>query len=231
VIIKAVADEFGEVLWLDTGAVMMHGRNISTVRSLIASGDGFYSAVSRGTTFQFVHVGTWAHLGLAKCCNAVDRGGPCCCCSGWSKACMQCGPTAEHRVTSKLAADESQEVWGEVKVLTEANMTWWRSVAMCNGAIIGFSRGGRAYNDLLVPWVNCAGTEDCIAPTFQGSVSNRGNHRQDQAALTMLAALSGFACTVRSIEAGFALHKDEVVDHEQCEKLLGRSVPKHHRSR
>lgn len=221
VIIKTVVDEFGAVLWLDTGAVMLQGRKLSTIRTLVDDGHGFYSAVSRGTTFQFVHHGTWAYFGLAKCCNAIDRGTSCCCCSGWTSACLSCGPIVHADGHASITSLSSKGA----HALTEANMTWWRQVGMCNGAIIAFSRSGRAYDDLLVPWVECAKTEKCISPTG----SHRGNHRQDQAALTFIAALAGFACTIRSIDAGFALHKDEVVNHTNCELLLGRSVAHHGR--
>jgi hypothetical protein len=221
VIIQEVVDEFGSCLWLDTGAIMLKKRNLATVQGLMRDGEGFYSAPSRGTTYRLVHVGTWLHLGLRKCCNEKDvppsrqpvAGGACCCCSSqksWEHRCLKC----------------TTETGGS---LSDANMTQWRQVNMCNGAIIGFSREGRAYRDLLLPWVQCAKREDCIAPTKPGSISTRSNHRQDQAALTMLAELRGFKCITRSIEAGFALHKDEIVDHGKCEAILGRAASAHTR--
>jgi hypothetical protein len=51
-------------------------------------------------------------------------------------------------------------------------------------------RDGR-YEELARPWYECALTRQCIAPDG----SNRRNHRQDQAALTVLAYLSGDSCT------------------------------------
>lgn len=218
VIIHEVVNEFGECLWLDTGAVMLPGRKMSTVKKAMRDGDGFYSAPSRGTPFQFVHVGTWLQLGIRKCCNTADvpisrqssSGRACCCCmtyaSEWSHPCLNC--------TSAIT-------------LVDANMTHWRNVNMCNGAIIAFSRQGRAYRDLLLPWVRCATQRECIAPNGPGLRSSRSNHRQDQAALTLLADMAGFDCITRSIEVGFALHKDEVVDYKQCELILGRSAPHH----
>jgi len=222
IIIKSVVDEFGACLWLDTGALLLRGRSrtaLAHVQRQIMKGDGFYSAPSRGTPYQFVHVGTWLHFGLRKCCNNVDspRGSreSCCCCGATaSRPCMNCHDQSQMSNSSNTP-----------KSLVDANMTAWRQVYMCNGAIIGFSRRGRAYADLLLPWVECANDERCIAPPG----SSRSNHRQDQAALTMLAELRDFACRLRSIEVGFALHKDEIVNHSRCEALLGHPARRHKR--
>jgi len=64
---------------------------------------------------------------------------------------------------------------------------------MCAGGIVGFSstpQRSDAVHDILDPWVKCAMQRSCIAP--EGS--SRANHRQDQAALTVLAWKSGFGC-------------------------------------
>ena len=50
--------------------------------------------------------------------------------------------------------------------------------------------GIRRYTQLARPWYECSITRQCIAPDG----SNRETHRQDQSALTILAALSGDSC-------------------------------------
>ena len=70
---------------------------------------------------------------------------------------------------------------------------------MCNGAIIGIANNHPRdpVNKIVVPWVRCAMNRSCIAPAG----SSRKNHRQDQAALTVLAHSSGFG-TVCGISEG-----------------------------
>ena len=60
--------------------------------------------------------------------------------------------------------------------------------ANCNGAIVGFDSGNQKALGLLESWTQCALNRDCIAPHG----SNRSNHRQDQAALSVLAEQQGF---------------------------------------
>ena len=59
-----------------------------------------------------------------------------------------------------------------------------RSTTNCNAAFLGFSAA--VYEPLVVPWLKCALNADCIAP--EGS--SRDNHRQDQAVLSCVVALS-----------------------------------------
>jgi hypothetical protein len=62
----------------------------------------------------------------------------------------------------------------------------------------------------------------CIAPEYgkgAGSVSTRGNHRQDQAALTMLAHFANMSCEGNVVAAGFVLHHDKVNDNKLCREL------------
>ena len=62
---------------------------------------------------------------------------------------------------------------------------------LCNGAFVGFdTRSGEAMAALR-GWRECSLDVECIAP----SGSHRGNHRQDQAALTVLAWLHGLHAT------------------------------------
>ena len=58
-----------------------------------------------------------------------------------------------------------------------------------NGAIVGFDTNNAAAKKLILAWFQCAMDKDCIAPIGSG----RGNHRQDQAALTCLAYANNIA--------------------------------------
>ena len=51
-------------------------------------------------------------------------------------------------------------------------------------------RGGKAAKDILLPAVNCAMEEDCIAPAG----ATRNNHHYDQSIFTMLAYHKGYKC-------------------------------------
>jgi len=62
-----------------------------------------------------------------------------------------------------------------------------------NGAVIGFDPRLPRVQDLIDRWAACALRQDCIAP----SGSTRENHRQDQAALTVLAYQVGMVSPSR----------------------------------
>jgi hypothetical protein len=76
-----------------------------------------------------------------------------------------------------------------------------------NGGVVGFVRNSRAISYLLDPWVACALDVSCIAPPG----SNRSNHRQDQAALSILAHRFGFALKHLS-NIGIEVHRDVDVE-------------------
>jgi len=57
--------------------------------------------------------------------------------------------------------------------------------ACCHGAIVGFDLSKEPARKVLATWLDCALHRECIAPVG----SHRGNHRQDQAALTLLVLL------------------------------------------
>jgi hypothetical protein len=110
---------------------------------------------------------------------------------------------------------------------------------MCNGALIGFDRDGPAYERVLVPWWECALDAACISPVYgegRGSIATRGNHRQDQAGLTMLAHFANMSCEGDARAAGFTLHSDKVNDNTLCKKLKssaglsGDVIPEHDRN-
>ena len=54
--------------------------------------------------------------------------------------------------------------------------------ACCHGAIVGFDLSHSPARKLLAAWLSCALHRECIAPVG----SHRGNHRQDQAELTVI---------------------------------------------
>lgn len=77
-----------------------------------------------------------------------------------------------------------------------------------NGAVIAFDTNYVSARNLLNQWVECAMEKKCIAPDN----SNRTNHRQDQAALTVLAykekmAPEGFYAD-NSAFFGIKIHQD-----------------------
>ena len=102
------------------------------------------------------------------------------------------------------------------------SMRWCFAVAG-NGAIVGFDRLSPKFMPMLLAWIGCASDEACIAP--QGS--SRTNHRQDQAALTLLATQRSYNCEVGSIQMGVALHKDEIVNTSLCAEFLDAEAPAH----
>ena len=65
----------------------------------------------------------------------------------------------------------------------------------CHAAFLGFSRN-QTLENLVTPWKACALNSDCIAPKG----SNRTNHRQDQAALTLLVLLSKHRFKCQSVD-------------------------------
>jgi len=71
----------------------------------------------------------------------------------------------------------------------------------CNGAVNGWYRHSAVAYQMLSKWEQCALTRECIAP--EGS--SRLNHRQDQAALTLLALMNDFKC---NSNVPVSLHND-----------------------
>ena len=76
---------------------------------------------------------------------------------------------------------------------------------------------------MLGAWIACVSDEACVAPPG----TSRTNHRQDQAALTLLATQRSYDCDVGSIRMGVALHKDEIVNTSLCAEFLGGMAPAH----
>lgn len=71
----------------------------------------------------------------------------------------------------------------------------------CEAAMVGFTL--KKYAEVARPWYDCSMTRQCIAPDG----SDRSNHRQDQAALTMLSILTKNSC--RGAHPNFSHHADD----------------------
>jgi hypothetical protein len=87
-----------------------------------------------------------------------------------------------------------------------ADFDYLRQQRNCDGSRLGFTL--QTYKDLIRPWYECSITRQCIAPDG----SNRSNHRQDQAALTVLSVLSHHWCT--GVDAGISRQND-VLENEK----------------
>ncbi|KAH9538094.1 hypothetical protein CY35_16G087200 [Sphagnum magellanicum] len=87
-----------------------------------------------------------------------------------------------------------------------ADFDYLRQQRNCDGSRLGFTL--ETYKDLIRPWYECSITRQCIAPDG----SNRSNHRQDQAALTVLSVLSHHSCT--GVDAGISRQND-VLENEK----------------
>jgi hypothetical protein len=75
--------------------------------------------------------------------------------------------------------------WGWSRARFEASGTH-----NCNGAFSAWSSHGDVGLRVMEDWVACALEKQCVCP----EKSNRGNHRQDQAALSLAMAMHGLTC-------------------------------------
>lgn len=73
-----------------------------------------------------------------------------------------------------------------------------------SAAAVGFDYENEKVRQLAFDWKECALCKDCIAP--EGS--NRDNHRQDQAVLTILVYKKNLAGKIRLRESGFLIQQD-----------------------
>jgi hypothetical protein len=188
-------------MWVDSGNLAMGRLDVQILKDLIGA-TGFYSPKSPQTPWHWVHPGTFAHFGMRKCCAdpAISKRRPCCCCATTATKCDPCN---------------------EQSSLDHTNASFWLQKTMCNGALVGFQRDTPGYTSVLVPWVACALNRSCIAPLGPGGPSHRGNHRQDQAALTMLSHLHGMPCVDKELGAGFKLHQDNRwTNQSYCDTIL-----------
>ena len=72
----------------------------------------------------------------------------------------------------------------------------------CNGAFSAHLKGSERYETITKPWVKCSLTMECVCPKGSG----RHNHRQDQAALTLLAIREDVRCGGWGHERWVATH-------------------------
>ncbi|KAI8886553.1 hypothetical protein K501DRAFT_243979 [Backusella circina FSU 941] len=86
------------------------------------------------------------------------------------------------------------------------DMTAYGDYINCNGAAMGFDVSNETIVDtMILPWLECGMDKRCIAPPG----SSRANHRQDQAALTMLAYMGGFKCNMSPNYYKLQTHRDK----------------------
>eukprot|EP00039_Didymoeca_costata_P020323 m.340842 g.340842 ORF g.340842 m.340842 type:complete len:375 (+) comp19590_c0_seq1:283-1407(+) len=93
----------------------------------------------------------------------------------------------------------------------------------CNGALIGFRRNTSAYDDVFLRWWECAQKEECIAPPH----STRSNHRQDQAALSVIITAlteNRFRCTPGLIRRDLLIGRDNEAVKNCTAAPLGMEV-------
>ena len=222
---------------MDAGNLAMHGRfnHERLFSSDVFREHGFFSSVSRGSLWQWVHAGMLEHFGTWKCCPSTPEpvmgAESCCCCrqkDGAAGICPVTKPRRQPRACPKTAPQQSNQSSGGTAAY--ANHSVWQSKRMCNGALIGFRKDDAAYEMVLKPWVQCAINSKCIIPKG----SSRMNHRQDQSALSVLVDRAfglgrGTAhCSIGPVsQAGVVLHKDESLSADECAELVGRKLPKH----
>jgi len=126
-----------------------------------------------------------------------------------------------HAAMSKRAAEIADVGFatgvsqGDIKMWTHPGMLQYYGIGPrdpilnqpnCNAAFLMFGRE-KTLNDLVRPWVACALKRECIAPPG----SSRANHRQDQAALTILVHKSGgrYKCGANwNLIGAIAFHQD-----------------------
>ena len=73
-----------------------------------------------------------------------------------------------------------------------------------SGACVAFNYQNPKARELALKWKQCALIKECIAP----SGSNRNNHRQDQALLSVLAHQSGITKKMPTSFYGFKVQQD-----------------------
>jgi hypothetical protein len=81
--------------------------------------------------------------------------------------------------------------------------TWGSDIRNLNGACIAVDSSCEAVRSVVEEWGRLAAIKECIAPPG----SDRSNHRQDQALITVLAYRAGIAREEKAI--GFTTHNDE----------------------
>jgi len=122
------------------------------------------------------------------------------------------GPLTELRAAVRKAGFYSPGSRGSVSDWTHPGMleffgvdeAWGRNRANLNGACVAFDPAFKAAGALAKKWCDGALNKECIAP--EGS--DRANHRQDQALLSVLAHIDGMAGTTEHGLLGFLIQQD-----------------------
>ena len=96
--------------------------------------------------------------------------------------------------------DYVSRVWGYNRSFFESREP---PLVNCNGAFSAWSAGGPKAVAALEKWRACALDQSCICPRN----SNKGNHRQDQSALTLVLAMMGLSCTGHKWVAAHGIKK------------------------
>ena len=88
------------------------------------------------------------------------------------------------------------EIAADIKAKRDDDATLDASIAAgarhvnCNGAFSAHIVGSQMFPRIVPRWKACSLVQDCVCPRG----SNLGNHRQDQAALTLLAVAANHSC-------------------------------------
>ena len=90
----------------------------------------------------------------------------------------------------------------------------------CNGAFSAHVWGSPMFEKISKNWLACSLVKDCTCPPG----STRANHRQDQAALTVLAHQAGVAC--RRMHLSVHYHHDDPSDEGTLDGRPKSSRPK-----
>jgi len=103
----------------------------------------------------------------------------------------------------------------DVDSLADLPEAFARKFRNCNGAFSAHVPGTPRFEAISKRWLQCSLVRDCVCPVG----SNRANHRQDQAALTLLAVMDDYQCGGpehhdKAVQAhGLKDYKDVLNDH------------------
>lgn len=173
-VILEVAEEVGSsavVMWVDSGAAIT-----SSLRSVVdatRANDGFISDMTSLSIARFSHETTLDYF--------TRRFG------------------LQPKIADALAAARRQGVSRRQSQLPDGldvplgvpgNGDEALKYRNCNGAFSAHLYGGRRFETVSRKWLECSLDARCVCPKG----SNRANHRQDQAALTLLAVMDDYVC-------------------------------------
>ena len=82
-----------------------------------------------------------------------------------------------------------------------------RNLKNCNGAFSAHLYGSPKFTNITEKWLQCSLDKSCVCPAG----SSRANHRQDQAALTLLAINDGYSCAHRKVVSAHGLRHHDLI--------------------